>query len=61
MCSIIVADVMVIGCAVRRDYILANPQVPANTATAAPQLPTLIAAREIEVQPPCDHSRSHPA
>ena len=42
-------------------YILANPQVPANTATAAPQPPTVMAAREIEVQPPCDHSRRHPA
>lgn len=36
MCSIIVADIMAIGGAVSCDYILANPQVPANTATAAP-------------------------
>ena len=61
MCSIIVADIMAIPCAVRRDYILANPQVAASIATAAPQPPTAIAAWEIEVQPPCDHSRSHPA
>lgn len=44
MCSIIVADVMAIGWAVRRDYILANPRVPTNTAAEAPQPPTVMAA-----------------
>lgn len=29
--------------------------------TQRQQPPTVIAAWEIEVQPPCDHSRSHPA
>lgn len=52
---------MAIGCAVRRDYIPAHPRVPAHTAAAAPQPPIVMAAWEIEVQPPCDHSRSHPA
>lgn len=61
MCSIIVADIIAIGCAVSRDCILANPQVPANTATAALQPPTAITAWEIEEQPRCDHFRSNPA
>lgn len=61
MCSIIVADIIATGWAVSRDCILANPQVLANTATAALQPPTAIAAWEIEEQPRCDHFRSNPA